>query len=78
MVAGVCAVGDEQAVSSAMHALAKQRKRPMRFGDIAVVYLEKNAPRLSLGVGRLNRPVCSVQSMVVKNPATRSVSTTSI
>lgn len=36
-IAWVCGSGAEQAVSSAMHALARQQKKCMRFGVMVVV-----------------------------------------
>jgi hypothetical protein len=42
MIACVCGADAEQAVNSAMHALARKRKKRMSFGVIAVVSAAKN------------------------------------
>jgi hypothetical protein len=41
--------GAEQAVSSAMHALARQRKKRIRFDVMAVVCVAKNCPLDAFG-----------------------------
>jgi len=49
VIACVCGAGAEQAVNSAMHALARQRKKRIRFDVMAVVCVAKNCPLDAFG-----------------------------
>jgi hypothetical protein len=49
VVARLYGAGAEQAVSSAMHAMARQRKKRIRFDVMAVVCVAKNCPLDAFG-----------------------------